>query len=227
MKIGLVIPWRPQPSRVSAFEATMNRYSEQMPDVTTYYGDTSDEIFNLSGARNKGCMAAISDGCDVLIVSDADIFLDPHSLSKSIERVASENVVSLPFTELLLLSEMGSQELIAGRETLHSIRQKHGITVFNNQIGGVFVLNSSTFRILNGWDERFVGWGFEDLAMNEAHKVILGKNYHRAHGIAGSLHHGDRDKSKLEENEIRFREYESLSLSRVEMVEHVKGNKRS
>jgi hypothetical protein len=44
MKVGLVIPWRPQPTRVYAFEATMNRYSDQLPGVTAYYGDTDDEI---------------------------------------------------------------------------------------------------------------------------------------------------------------------------------------
>jgi hypothetical protein len=225
MKVGLVIPWRPQPTRLYAFEATMARYSDQLHGVTAYYGDTEDEIFNIAGSRNKGCLEAIDDDCDVLIVSDADMFLEPYTLYKSIEKAASENVVSLPFTDLMFLSQMGSDELIAGRETLHSLRQKPGITVFQNQIGGAFVLSSSTFRILNGWDERFVGWGFEDLAMNEAHKSILGKDYHRAHGVAGSLYHEDRDKSKLEENESRFKEYQSLGLFKEEMIEHVKGNR--
>jgi hypothetical protein len=225
MKVGLVIPWRPQPTRLYAFEATMARYSEQLPGVTAYYGDTDDEIFNVAGSRNKGCMEAISDDCDVLIVSDADMFLDPYALHKSIERAASENVVSLPFTDLMFLSQNGSDELIAGRETLHSIRQKPGITVFQSQVGGVFVLSSSTFGILNGWDERFVGWGFEDLALQEAHKAIIGKDFYRSYGIAGSLYHDDRDKSQLEENESKFKSYQSLGLSKEEMIEHVKGNR--
>jgi hypothetical protein len=225
MKIGLVIPWRSQPTRVEAFKATTSRYAEQLPDVTAYYGDTDDEIFNIAGGRNKGCLEAISDGCDVLIVSDADMFLEPYSLNKSIEKAASENVVSMPFTELMFLSKAHSDELISGQDTIHSTRRKPGITIFQNQIGGVFVLSSSTFGILNGWDERFVGWGFEDLAMNEAHKSILGKEYHRAHGVAGSLYHEDRDKSKLAENEAKFKEYQSLGLSKSEMLEHVKGNR--
>lgn len=225
MKIGLVIPWRPQPTRIYAFKATVSRYSNQLPGVNIYYGDTDDEIFNVSGSRNRGCMEAISDGCDILIVSDADIFLEPYPLHKSIEKAASENIVSLPFTDIMFLSQMESSALITGEETLYSIRQKPGITVFYYQIGGVFVLSAATFKILNGWDERFEGWGFEDLAMNEAHKAILGKDYHRSHGISGSLYHDDRDKSNLEKNESRFKEYQTLGLSKEEMVEHVKGNR--
>jgi hypothetical protein len=61
--------------------------------------------------------------------------------------------------------------------------------------------------------------------MGEAHKSILGKDYHRAHGLAGSLYHEDRDKSNLEENEIKFKEYQALGLSKEEMIEHVKGNR--
>jgi predicted glycosyltransferase involved in capsule biosynthesis len=226
MKVGLVIPWRPQPTRVYAFEATMNRYSDQLPGVTAYYGDTDDEIFNPSGARNKGCLEAIADGCDVLVVSDADLFVEPYPLHKSIEKAASENVISIPYIDLLFLSKMESDEIIAGREDVHSLAKKPGITIFRGQVGGIFVLSESTFRILNGWDERFQGWGFEDLAIREAHKAIFNRDLHRTYGIAVSLNHEDRDKSLLEDNESRFKEYQSLGLSREEMIEHVKGNRK-
>lgn len=224
MNVGLVIPWRPQPSRLYACEATLAKYSELLPGVPVYFGDTEDEIFNVSGARNKGCLDAIADGCDVLVISDADIFLEPYPLNKSIEKAASTQVVSIPYTDIMFLSQMGSDELIAGRETIHSIRQK--ARVMPNQVGGIFIMSSSTFGILNGWDERFVGWGFEDMALQEAHKAIFGVDFHRSYGVAASLFHEDRDKTNLDDNADRFKGYKELNLSKEQMIEHVKENRR-
>lgn len=223
MKIGLVIPWRPQPSRLSAFAATTDRYAEMLPDVTMYLADSPGEIFSMSASRNKGCLEAISDGVDVLIVSDADVFLDPYPLSKSIEKAFKKNVVSVPYTELLVLDQGQSEQIAAGEYGLVEMRIRS--RMLHRQVGGIFVLSSSTFGILNGWDERFVGWGFEDLAMQEAHKAIFGEDFDRPHGIAACLYHEDRDKSELAANESRFEEYRGLKLSKAEMLEHVKGNR--
>lgn len=223
MNVGLVIPWRPQPSRLYAFEATIARYSEQLPGVATYFADTEDEIFSVAGSRNRGCLEAIADDCDVLIVSDADVFVEPYTLNKAIEKAYKENVVSVPYTELLVLNQDQSTSLIKGEYNLQQMRPR--ARMLQRQVGGIFVLSSSTFGILNGWDERFVGWGFEDMAMQEAHKAIFGRDFDRPYGIAACLYHEDRDKSQLDGNEAKFKEYQSLGLSKAEMLEHVKGNR--
>jgi hypothetical protein len=79
------------------------------------------------------------------------------------------------------------------------------------------------FKKLNGWDERFVGWGFEDSAFNVAHGKLLEAEMHRADGFIGFLYHKDRDKELVELNEKLFNEYNSMTAE--QMMEHIKGNR--
>ena len=162
MKLGIVIPWRQQPSRLEAFHATVEDISDTFPDASIYFSDTESERFNPSASRNRGCRFAIKDGCDVLLVMDADMLLEGWAIENSI-RVASDlGIVSLPYLLLNRLNENLSTSLLNKETSADEIRRSGIGNPGQSQIGGAYVLSSSTFLKLNGWDERFVGWGYED-----------------------------------------------------------------
>jgi len=222
MKLGIVIPWRPQPTRIAAFHRTVEEISDAFPDASIYFSDTESERFNLSASRNRGCKFAIKDGCDVLLVLDADVLLEKEAVENSI-RVASElGIVSLPCLAWSRLNEELSTSLLNKESSAEEVRRSRVANPSQSEIGGSWVMSSSTFLKLNGWDERFVGWGFEDNAFEEAHRVLLGREFHRSAGHGITFYHLDRDQDGVEENRQRF--YGYTGKSKDEMLEIISGN---
>ena len=222
MKLGIVIPWRQQPSRIAAFHRTVEEISNDFPDASIYFSDTDSERFNLSASRNRGCRFAIKDGCDIMLVLDADTLLEKEAVENSI-RVAYElDIVSLPYVVWNSLDTELSTSLLNKQLLVEDVRRGNVGTLSRVHVGGAYVLTASTFLRLNGWDERFVGWGFEDNAFEAAHKVLLDRGFHRSAGHAITFDHEDRDQDNIEINRQRF--YEYTQKSKAEMLELVSGN---
>lgn len=222
MKLGIVIPWREQPSRLYSFDAVVARYSQMFPDAKIYLADKKGERWNASGSRNLGCEMAIAGGCDVMLVSDADVYLEPYAIDESLKQVTERELVSIPYTEAIFIGKDDSLSIIRG-DISDISKLRYGNSTYRHQIGGAYVITPQVFEKLNGWDERFVGWGFEDLAFNTAHERLLGVEMHRSEGFIGFLYHEDRDKELVELNEKLYDEYNSMTAE--QMMEHIKGNR--
>lgn len=194
---------------------------DQFPDSAIYYADTEDEVFNVSGSRNKGCLSAIKDGCDMLLVVDADTLLEKESIDAAIAKAVETDSVCMPFSLYVRATEESSTSLIKEEGTFEEAVESSNDRAVGHP-GGAYVLSSSTFLRLNGWDERFVGWGFEDNAFAEAHKVLLGRKLEEVDGIALTLHHLDRDEDYVEENRLRYVNYISKTEEQVSKI--VEGN---
>jgi hypothetical protein len=222
MKLGIVIPWRPQPNRVAAFHMAVEEISDAFPDASIYFSDTESERFNLSASRNRGCRFAMKDGCDIMLVLDADVLVEKEAVENSM-RVASElGVVSLPYVVFNRINEDLSTSLLNKELSAEEIRRSGVGSPSQSEMGGAYVLTASTFLRLNGWDERFVGWGFEDNAFEADHKVLLDRGFHRSAGHAITFEHLGRDLGDMEENRQRF--YGYTGKSKAEMLEIISGN---
>lgn len=222
MRIGLCIPWRAQPSRVGAFDVTIEWYSKVLPEATVYLGDEPRaKTFNVSAARNRACDAALLDGCDVLVVSDADVLPDRDALVEAIDLISSGEDMVIPYREMLRLSKEATVDVLNGKELNREDYVEHGAWA-----GGLVVISSRCFRALNGWDERFMSWGQEDDAFAIAYKTIFGKDIPRCGGDLPSLWHEDRDTSKTWNNYWILRKYEdSLKRDQSAMIRRVLDNR--
>ena len=221
MKLGIVVPWRARPTRIKAFGLTVNRLMDQFPDSAVYYADKEDEIFNVSGSRNQGCLSAIKDGCDMLLVVDADTLLDKKSIDEAIAGAVEDECVYMPFAFYNRVSEKVSTSLINGEMSFEDVAV-HSVESAWNHSGGAYVMSSSTFLLLNGWDERFVGWGYEDSAFVEAHRRVLNKGPVLIDGYAVTLFHLDRDQEYMDLNSRRYMQY--VEGSKEQVLEIIQGN---
>ena len=88
MPLIVLIPWRPQPSRVSAFDAVVAWYRENLGDVDIRTVDSDDEVFNLARCRNLG-IASIDDENSVVIINDADTIPELDALLEAIAQAAT------------------------------------------------------------------------------------------------------------------------------------------
>ena len=68
--VRVVIPWRPAPSRMDAFERVVSWYREALPGVPVDTVDTGDTPFVLAACRNRAMSEAQPD--EVVVIGDAD-----------------------------------------------------------------------------------------------------------------------------------------------------------
>lgn len=209
MPLTVLIPWRPQPTRLEAFDTVIAWYRENFGDVDIRTVDSDDPIFNLAQCRNLG-VASIEDPTQVVIINDADTIPEIGPLREAIEAAATSGRVHLPYTEYHWLGADGTAQLLAGRPL-----SACDFELVRGACSGVYVTTPATWWAHGGQDERFRGWGFEDAAWYLAHETLLGEPPRRHTGTVYALHHTPevREGPQYEANAQLMERYRDASVS--------------
>jgi hypothetical protein len=181
--VTVIIPWRPQPSRLAAFEATSEWYRANLPGAEIRTVDSGEVPFNLARCRNVG-MAAVADPDEVVIIGDADTIPSIAPLLEAVAAARDSGLVHLPYTRYQWLGAVGTAAFFGGAP-LASVEA----TLVVGACSGVYVTTPRTWASHGGQDERFRGWGFEDSAWFAAHTTLLGSQPRRHDGDVYALHH--------------------------------------
>jgi hypothetical protein len=185
----VVIPWRPQPSRLAAFDRVVDWYRREFPDARIVPVDSGDEVFNLSRCRNVG-VGLVEDVRSVVVLNDADTIPERGPLLAAVAAAAGSPLVHLPYTEYRWLGAEGSEQFAEGTPLPEcSSELVHGAC------SGVYVTTPETWWSHGGQDERFAGWGYEDAAWSVAHETLLGAPPARHEGRVFALHHVPQPRS--------------------------------
>lgn len=203
----VAIPWRPQPSRIDAFERVVAWYGDNLPHVEIVTVDTDDEVFVLAACRNAA-MAAAQPG-EVVVIGDADTIPEREPLLAAIRAAASSDRVQMPYDEYRWLGRTGTADYAAG-VPLEDCRVEQWV---HTACSGVYVATSHVWASHGGQDEGFRGWGFEDAAWLEAHTTILGAPPQRHAGRVYALHHAaaPREGERYEANVERMARYRAAA----------------
>jgi hypothetical protein len=202
----VVVPWRPQPSRLPAFAAVTAWYRREFGDgVEIRTVDAGGAEFNIARSRNQG-LAAIDDPSRVVVVNDADTLPERPALERAIRAARTSGLVHLPYTEYRWLGEAGSAEHLAGTDADACAHE-----VVDGACSGVYVTTPATWADHGGQDERFRGWGFEDAAWFVAHETLLGEPPRRHPGRVYALFHEQEARSgpRFEANAALMARYRS------------------
>jgi glycosyltransferase involved in cell wall biosynthesis len=184
MKIGIVIPWRPQPSRIKPFEAVVDWYKNNLPEAKIYLADRQGPTWNAAASRNDGMKAAEADGCDIVIFNDADTIPEIQALKDTMAIAINDDVLHNPWDVFHHLEGPGTDEFFAGKPVEEcSFRPSTWLFC------GVIVCTPKAWWKIGGMDEKFKKWGAEDDCMAIAHKVINGIDLVKHPGKAYSLGH--------------------------------------
>ena len=179
----VVIPWRPQPSRLAALAAVTSWYGENLEGADIRLVDCDDPVFNLSQARNIG-IAGVDDPDEVVVIGDADTLPERGALLAAIDGAADSGRVHLPYDEYRWLGASGTAQFAAGTPL-----DLCDFELVRGACSGVYVTTPRTWASHGGQDERFRGWGFEDAAWYVAHETLLGEAPRRHPGAVYALHH--------------------------------------
>lgn len=190
INIGIIIPWREQSHRKYAFDILHQWYIDNLPMAKMYMVDDNSHPFCLAGCRNLGVKMAQEDGCDVVIINDADTIPEIDPLLVAVESAFNYPYVYLPYTEYHSLMSIGTNEYLNGKP----LKECRHLRV-PGACSGVYVTSPQTWWSHYGQDERFRGWGFEDAAWWSAHTTLLGKEPQRIDGNVYAFHHESQEKS--------------------------------
>lgn len=176
--VAVVIPWRPSPGRERHLDLIRVALAAALPGAEVSAFDTGHQPFNRAAARNGGVRNSYG-GASVLVVCDADTVVEPRPLQEAVAR-AGDGRLHLPYTTCRMLSPRGSESVLNGANPATADAEAS----YNNSTGGCVVVAHETWREVGGWDERFTGWGFEDVGFWCAVDTFHGTVRH-----PGTIHH--------------------------------------
>jgi hypothetical protein len=213
---AIVVPWRSTPERELSFELAWRYNNVTFADFKIYFSDSVGEKFNVSEARNRGCIQAIEDGYKFLIVMDADTIFERNAIVDALNVVAGGDVISYLYTNSLEPHLGLCEGLSKGNIQLSEVdRDTYSV---EGHVGSGWAMSSEMFWKMNGWDENFVGWGYEDTALDKAYEILHGSPMLRVPGKCYRLYHSERDLDGLVGNMERFKDYYNKKELGVEYI---------
>ena len=157
---------------------------------------------NRSEMRNIGWRNAAH---DMICFLDADLVMRPEAWESAFSRCFEFDVYS-PYRRGVKLGRRQTanriNQIIAGDWSFSVPKHKRW-----NLCGGICFMRKSVLEAVMGWDERFWGWGYEDIAMNKLVKQFhIGSDQH----LAMHLFHGT----------AKGRRYEGRMMRRIYRSEY-------
>ncbi|PMC38584.1 hypothetical protein CJ195_08995 [Bacillus sp. UMB0899] len=214
-RVSVLIPYKPDfGERDILFKWVNKFYQNVLPEVEVCIGESLSEPFNRSQAVNLAAKKATR---DIFVIADGDVFYDPIILIKAI-KLLDQHAWVIPYGKWLNVSKE-STDLLLSKEPQwpFPIKIESKEKTFKNKqfkpISGVVVTTKKNFNNINGFDERFVGWGREDNAFRDAMNTLCGPYkrldnqtiYHLWHTKVGS-----KGNPKIQDNNKLYNRYAAL-----------------
>lgn len=147
-----------------------------------YLGESPEGPFNISAARNHA--SAQAGDWDIAIFADADSFVDADTLETAVEVVRRTRQVVIPHSRWVNVEYNERVEFMRQRWLPFNPKR----TIYGGTKGSLYVVPREAYEAVNGFDERFRGWGWEDtafhMAVTELYKPIIqfeGNLWHLEH----------------------------------------------
>jgi predicted glycosyltransferase involved in capsule biosynthesis len=186
-KISLLIPFSTDdPYRQANFNWLLAYWKHELPDAEIIIGESRGSIFCKGEALNDA--VAKSTG-KVLVILDADAYLDGKVITHCADLIL-ENIHNhlwfVPYRRLYRLTKEAT-EIITGSDPHCPVRFPHHIPKvlvenidkanYGHRYGAMcMIFHYKAYKKIGGFDERFKGWGGEDVCLLRALDTVYGKH---------------------------------------------------
>jgi hypothetical protein len=171
------------------WEYARARWARYFPDLDIVEGhhDTDEGPFNRAAAVNRA--AALAGEWDLGIVIDSDVLLSVGQVRAAIVRATETGKVTWGHRRWRGISEAWTKRIVDDDRDLGAELSRDEMDLFVERTNPLswsccIVIPRPVFDDLGGFDERFRGWGFEDMAFQS---VIVGLYGHER--IEGDVIH--------------------------------------
>ncbi len=188
MKVVILVPWRSDDSeRAAVWKVCRARWEALFPDWPLFEGRSPDGPFNRSAAINDAARQA--GDWDVAVVIDADVMLREGNVREAVKRAAKTGKVTWAHRRWRAISEEATKRLTRpDRAWAEAMLGKGGIERSDLDADVDLIIEKTTriswscciairrdaWDTIGGFDERFAGWGFEDIAFQAASGGLVG-----------------------------------------------------
>lgn len=184
MKVVVLVPRRAGDRRRDrVWEWLSNRWATECPDWPVTVGDHDHGPFNRSAALNNA--AGDAGTFDVAVITDADSFVGTDQLHKAVRRSLKTGRMTLAYDQFRYLSRHGSRKVMASYDG--SWEPFVEWTMYDT-CSSMVVVPRALWETAGGFDERFAGWGFEDVGFSLACQTFAG-GFERIRGSVWHLWH--------------------------------------
>ena len=165
--VSLLLPFGSRdPRRIKIYLWIRRRWMSLFPDWQICLGSDPDlDNFNRSKARNNAFLHA--DG-DILVITDADTATTPENVEAAIalcERTQSWVIAHEIYHSLT--KEHTDQILEQSPDMILTPPYQSNWTMRKKSMAGVLVMPHEAYDAAGLYNERFHGWGYEDVDMAE------------------------------------------------------------
>lgn len=188
-KISLLIPFQTDdPQRRRVFRWLLKYWQSELPDAEIVIGHSrSKRPFSKTEALNNAADKATG---KVLVILDADAYISGAIIERCADRILEElenHLWYVPYRKLWRLTEEVTEEIIEsdpadplrvpdppplewidGDWQLHSYGHRYGAMIM--------IFPRQALNVIGCFDERFRGWGGEDVAFLRAMDTLWGKH---------------------------------------------------
>ena len=171
-------------------------------------GHHDDGPFNRSAAVN----AAADADWSVAVIIDADVVVDVWQVQAAVD-CARTGVPAIAYTRRTHMGRRTTERVLAGWPGDWSTGREFVMGL--EAVSSANVIARATWDAIGGFDESFVGWGWEDNAFIAATETMSGRNTERIPGMCWHFWHPrktertNRRDPLQAANESRFRRYEA------------------
>lgn len=207
--LTLMIPFTSNdPIRKENFRWLLQYWRNELPDAEIIIGSSYSKPFCKNEALNKCARRAHG---KVLVILDADAYLEGEILTEAANMIVEEErngnkIWLVPYRNLYRLTHLAT-EAVRSYPPLSPKRfpippllenvEDHGDKRrYGHRYGAMLMMfPREAYTVLGGFDERFKGWGGEDIALVRSldtlyakHKSLERSIYHLWHPIMGSTY---------------------------------------
>lgn len=158
-------------------------WEQTFPDWPIYEGHHDVGPFNRSAAINRA--ATMAGDWDVAIIIDSDVLGDPARIMEAVTLADKTGAMTFPFTTRKDLDQAGTAKVLDG---FRGSWERYVHKRWAGNVSSIIAVPRRLWDAVDGFDENFVGWGFEDNAFASA-CVTFGGPYNRLPGEVWHLWH--------------------------------------
>ncbi len=231
--LSIIIPYRFYDTRRNhIFEWILERYRLVYPEATVVVADSDeDKRFSRSQSRNHGVDMA---NTKYILIADADTMSFRPFIEEGLRMMAEgEANWVIPYGQkgYYNLRHPYSDYVLSCKPNVFITPDKFE---WQHQLlswAGQLLMSTDSFYKVNGYDERFQGWGYEDNAFQHAMDTIVGGHSRVEAGWTAHIWHPEPRSERWDhpdflKNKLHMHNYVSAVGDVEEMTKVVQGNRK-